>query len=860
MSEEKTTEKPRQQIIPASITSEMEKAYLDYAMSVIVARALPDVRDGLKPVHRRIIYAMKEQGITSTARFQKSAAVVGEVLKKYHPHGDAALYEALVRMAQTFSLRYPLITGQGNFGSVDGDAPAAMRYTECRLSLISDELLSDIEKETVGFADNYSGTDKEPTVLPSILPNLLLNGGSGIAVGLATNIPSHNLGEVIDACLELIQKSKIGIKETKTMEVPTDYPFRYKRPEYHTVNFESRATIEDLMNFIKGPDFPTGGTIYDWSEIVNSYTTGRGSIVIRAKAKIEEEKGGKFTIIVTELPFQVNKAELVAKIADLARDKKIEGISDLRDESDRQGMRIVIELKRDSRPQQVLNNLYKHTEMQKAFHTNIVALVHGEPKLLNLKSILEEFISFRIEIVTKRTLFLLKKSREREHILEGLKIALDHLDAIIKTIRASNDGDEAKENLVKKFDLTPVQAQAILDMQLRRLAALERQKVEDELKETIKTIKGLEAILAEPQLVAGEVKKELAAVKERYGDERKTKVVKGKVGEMSDEDLIKDEEVLITLTESGYIKRLSIDTYKSQGRGGRGVIGANLKEGDIISELHAASTHDELLFFTNKGRVYNLRAWDIPEASRTAKGTAVVNVLNLLPEEKVAAIVPLGKSEEATKYLMMGTSGGTVKKTALTEFDNIRRSGIIAIKLDADDSLAWVKPTSGRDQAMLVTKNGQAVRFKESQIREMGRNAAGVRGIRLKKDDTVIAMDVINEESAKNKEAQVLTICAKGYGKRTRLSQFRLQNRGGSGIKTAKVTKKTGQIVSSKLVDQSTTDLILTSTQGQTIRMKISGISSVGRATQGVRVMKLEDNEVLAAASVLGEEVPTENK
>ena len=707
------------QTIPAAITTEMEKAYLDYAMSVIVSRALPDVRDGLKPVHRKIIFAMKEQGITAGSRYQKCAAVVGEVLKKYHPHGDIPVYEALVRMAQTFSLRYTLIDGQGNFGSVDGDSPAAMRYTECRLSQISNELLQDIEKETVEFVDNYSGTDKEPTILPAIIPNLLLNGGSGIAVGLATNIPTHNLGELIDATKELVARGKTKVKEVRQMEVPVDYPYRYKRPEFNVLEFESGATIEDLLQFIKGPDFPTGGTIYDWSEIVNSYATGRGSIVTRAKAKIEEEKGSKFSIIITELPYQVNKALLVAKIAELVRDKKIDGISDLRDESDRQGMRVVIELKRDARPQQILNNLYKHTEMQKAFHVNMVALVNGEPRLLTLKNILEEFVRHRLEIVTKRILYLLKRAREREHILEGLKIALDHLDEVIKTIRASRDADEAKENLIEKFDFTAVQAQAILDMQLRRLAALERHKVEEELKETVKMIKGYEAILAEPKLILKEIDTELSLIKSKYADERKTKVIKGKVGEMSDEDLIKEETVLLSLTESGYIKRLPIDTYRSQGRGGRGVSGGNLKEGDAVHEMHAVSTHDELLFFTNKGRVYKIRAWDIPEASRIAKGSAVVNILNLMADEKISAIVPLPKSEQVIKSLFMATINGTVKKTLLSEFDNIRKTGIIAIKLDAGDNLAWVKPTFGKDQVMLVTKSGQSIRFVEGQIREM---------------------------------------------------------------------------------------------------------------------------------------------
>lgn len=856
---EKTDTQP--QIINAPIAAEMEKAYLDYAMSVIVARALPDVRDGLKPVHRRIIFAMKEQGIGAGSRFQKCAAVVGEVLKKYHPHGDAAVYDSLVRMAQTFSLRYTLVSGQGNFGSVDGDSPAAMRYTECRLSHLAEELLLDIDKETVDFVPNYSGTDTEPSLLPSAVPNLLLNGASGIAVGLATSIPTHNLTEVVEAVIHTIEKGKPQVKEKKPVNLPPDYPYSYTLPPYPVTTFGSSVTIEELLGFIKGPDFPTGGIIYDLNEIRESYATGKGSIIIRARAKIEENKSGKFAIIVNELPYQVNKAELVAHIAQLSRDKKLEGISDLRDESDRQGLRVVVELKKDARPQQVLNNLYKHTELQKTFHVNTVALVNGEPKLLSLKNILEEFISHRQEIVIRRTFHLLKRAKEREHLLVGLKIALDHLDAVIETIKKSRDADDAKENLVRKFKLTPIQALAILDMQLRRLSGLERTKIEEEFKETVKLVKGYEALIADPQKILSTIREDLVRIKEKYSDERRTKVVKGGVGELSDEDLIKEEEVIITLTDSGYIKRLPIDTYKTQGRGGKGVIGSSLKEGDTILEMHTASTHDDLLFFTNKGRVYLLKAWDIPEASRTAKGTAVVNVINLLPEEKVNAIVPLRKDNDSIKHLFMATKNGTVKRTDLTEFDNIRKNGIIAIKLDAGDDLSWVKPTSGSDQIMVISELGKSIRFKEGQIRSMGRNAAGVRGIRLGKADTVQSVEVIESDQAKHdKGIQLLVICENGYGKRTKLNQYRIQNRGGSGIAAAKVTKKTGKIIASRIVDADITDIIVTSTLGQVIRFGLRDVSVLGRTTQGVRLMRLDENDSVSAMTILNEGNGEENK
>lgn len=836
--ENKPRKNQRAEVLPTSITAEMEKSYLDYAMSVIVSRALPDIRDGLKPVQRRIIFAMHESGLHPGARFAKCAAVVGETMKKYHPHGDLSIYDALVRMAQPFSLRYPLITSQGNFGSIDGDAPAAMRYTEARLSPIAKELLLDIDKETVEFADNYSGTDKEPTLLPSTIPNLLLNGASGIAVGMATNIPPHNLGEVIDALVFMIDRGQAKFaKEAKEENEET-------APQLH---FESTATVEDLTQFIKGPDFPTGGIIYDKSEIFASYASGRGSIVMRGKTKIEEIKKGKTAIIVSELPFQVNKALLVARIADLVRGKKIEGISDLRDESDRQGLRVVVELKKEARPQRLLNLLFKYTELQKSFHVNFVALVNKEPRLLTLKVALEEFVRHRQEVILRRIVYLLKKAKEKEHILLGLKIALDHLDAVIETIKRSKDAETAKINLVKKFKLTEIQAQAVLDMQLRRLAALERKKIEEELAETIKAIEEYRQILANPKKVLGLICSELLKTKEKYGDERATKVIQGRVGEFAEEDLIKKEEVLITITESGYIKRLPEATYRIQGRGGKGVIGASLKEGDVIWDIYPGSTHDDLLFFTNKGKVYSLKAWDIPEAGRKAKGTAIVNLLDIEQGEKILTVVPLEKESKA-KFLFMTTTGGIVKKTEIGAFENIRRTGIIAIRLKKDDELAWVKPTAGEDEVILIADKGNAIRFLEKDVRPMGRPAAGVRGIRLSKDARVVGMDIISTNQAKGKRSLALLVASEnGYGKKTKLSQYRRQNRGGAGILTAKINQRTGKLVASRIVNEEITDVLLTSTEGQVIRLPLKDISTLKRSTQGVRLMRLTKGDTVAA-------------
>ncbi len=827
-----------QNIKSVSITNEMEKSYLDYAMSVIVARALPDARDGLKPVQRRIIYAMHEQGIQASSRYVKCAAVVGEVLKKYHPHGDLAVYDALVRMAQDFSLRYPLVDGQGNFGSIDGDSPAAMRYTECRLAKISEEVLTDIDKETVDFIPNYSGDHYEPVLLPTVLPVLLLNGASGIAVGMATNIPPHNLSEVVAALLHMIANPEKEVLEKASGGAEMD---GWALPP----EFESTTNIEELTTFIKGPDFPTGGKIFNHQDILQSYVTGKGGIVMRGVATIEEVKEDRFHIIITELPYQVNKALLVAKIAQLVKDKKIEGISDLRDESDRHGLRVVVEMKKDARPQQVLNLLFKHTELQKSFNTNFVALVDNEPRTMTLKMILEEFVRHRQRVIFRRALYLLKRAKEREHILQGLKIALDHLDEVIKTIRESADSDVARTNLMSKFGLTEIQATAILDMQLRRLAALERQKIEDELAEIIKTIASLEEVLASPVKILEKVKEGLLAVKEKYGDARRTKVYKQGVGEWSDEELIKEERVIISITKSGYIKRLPSTTYHTQGRGGKGVTGSNLKEEDELSQLLSCSTHDDLYFFTNRGKIYTLKAWDVPEASRTAKGTAIINLINLEAGETIATLLTLSK-ETGAKYLIMATKEGTVKKTPLSEFENIRRNGILAIKISSQDELEWVKPTTGENEVILTTASGKAIRFKESDTRPMGRGAGGVRGIRLGVGDSVVGMDLIEKDS----KADLLVITEGGLGKKTKLSEYRLQNRGGSGIITAKITAKKGGLVAAKVVDNQSGDILLTSALGQVIRLPAKDISRHGRSTQGVTLMRLKAGDSVAAMTV----------
>lgn len=799
------------QIEQRQIVDEMKESYLNYAMSVIVTRALPDVRDGLKPVHRRILYAMWDIGLKHNIKFRKSAAVVGEVMAKYHPHGDSAIYDSMVRMAQDFSLRYPLVDGQGNFGSMDGDNPAAMRYTEARLSAICEELLLDIDKDTVEFRPNYDGTKKEPTVLPAKLPNLLLFGSIGIAVGMATIIPPHNLGEIIDATKHLLNN-----------------------PD---------STMDDLMNFVKGPDFPTGGIIYDINEIKRAYATGKGSIVIRSKTDIVEVKGGRYDIIVSEIPYLVNKSTVLEKIADLVKDKKLDGIKDLRDESNRDGVRVVIELKKEAYPQKVLNALFKMTQLQETFHVNMVALVNSiQPQLMTLKGILAEYIKHREIVITRRTEFDLNKAKERAHILEGLKIALDNIDAVIKTIRASKDKDVAKEELMKKFKLSDKQAVAILEMRLQNLANLERLKIEDELKEKLNLIKELESILASKKRLHKIIHEELDFIKEKYNDSRRTKVIKNAIGKFSTEDLIPDEPALVMVTGAGYIKRVPPDTFKTQSRGGKGVIGVTTKAEDIIEHLFSTTTHCELLFFTTRGRVFRLKAYDVPVASRTSKGQAIVNFLELAPNENVSAILPMDDLGDF-KYLAMVTTKGTIKKVDIKEFDNVRRSGLIAIKLNKDDSLSWIRPTSGKDDIILITCDGQAIRTEEKNIRAMGRIAAGVRGIRLHQGDSIVGMDVILKDEKEDAHTELLIVMSHGYGKRTQIKNYKTQGRGGSGIKTAHITDKTGKIVYAKIVNSKAMadeDILVMSEQGQVIRLPFKSVSLIGRDTQGVRVMRFK--------------------
>ena len=806
---------------PAPIVEEMQKSYLDYAMSVIVSRALPDVRDGLKPVQRRIIYAMHEQGLHHTSRYQKSAAVVGEVMKNLHPHGDAPIYEAMVRMAQNFSMRYMLVDGQGNYGSIDGDSPAAMRYTEAKLSAIADELLRDINKNTVNFIDNYSGTTQEPVLLPSVIPNLLLNGASGIAVGMATQIPPHNLGEVCDALVYMIG-----------------------HPD---------ATVEDLLQFIKGPDFPTGASIYDQTEIIAAYATGKGRIVMRAKAEIDETPQGKMQIIVSELPYQVNKATLIARIADLVKDKKLEGIADLRDESDRKQMvRIVFDLKRDAKPQALLNNLYKHTYMQSVFNVNLVALSDGVPHLLTLKRILEEFIHHRQTVVRKRSEFELAEAKAREHILEGLKIAVDNIDAVIETIKKSKDAEAARNNLMDKFKFSELQAVAILDMQLRRLAALERQKIEDELAMVRETIAYLEDLLAHPEKVLKVIKDELTKIKEKYGDDRKTRVYKQKVGEFSEEDLVPNEVTIATITEGGYVKRQAPMSFRTQARGGKGVMGISTKETDAVSHIFYTQTHDSILFFTDKGRVFQIKVWEIPETQRAAKGQAVVNLINVEQGEKVTAVLTTRQKGESAKYFFMCTCKGTVKKTALTEYANIRKNGLVAIKLDPGDELGWVAATSGKDDLIIVARSGKSIRFSESQVKPTHRDTSGVRGIRLGKDDEVVSLSLVA-----NNEDKLLVIMENGLGKKTPFSGWNRQGRGGQGVKAAQVTAKTGLIVTAQAINETMDTLVLTSTKGQLIKMNLEEVPTLQRQTQGVILMRVRPGEKVAAATVVASKEKT---
>lgn len=853
------------------ITSELSKSYLDYAMSVIVARALPDVRDGLKPVHRRILYAMHLMGLhfvgSSTT---KSAKVVGEVLGKYHPHGDMAVYDAMVRLAQTFSMRYPLVHGQGNFGSVDGDPPAAMRYTEVKLAKIADTMLMDIEKETVDFTDNFDATLKEPVFLPAVLPNLLLMGSEGIAVGMATKIPPHNLNELVDAIAAMIKKGRV-VTETKAQEEQTDFVIKKinlvasgeakalteEEVNPTAVSFESDIDIDELTNIIPGPDFPTGGAIYDANGLKELYATGRGKIVVRGIAEIVEGAKGKQQIIISELPYQVNKSELVAKIAELVKDKKVVGIADLRDESDKDGMRVAIDLKRDAKPKSVLNNIFKHTRLQSSFPANFVALVDGTPHTLNLKTILSEYVKHRQRVVIRRTIFELTEAKKRAHILEGLKIALDNLDAVIKTIRESKTQEDAKVNLIARFKLSEIQATAILDMQLRRLAALERDKIEKEYQEIKKLIDQLIAILKDPQQVLNIIVKELGELKEKYGDERRTKIYKNPLGEISEEDLVAKEETLITVTKTGYVKRLSATSYRAQRRGGKGVIGMTTKEEDEIEHLISATTHDNILFFTNKGRVFGIKAWEIPESSRQAKGQALVNLLNLDQGEEIKSIVPLTK-ELGIKNLVMATKNGLIKKTDIGEFENLRSSGLIAIKLRSDDMLISVHPTTGDDHIILLTHNAKSIRFPESNARPMGRATTGVTGIKMDAGDELIGMEIFpakeNIPSDKRKKyyRDILTIAEHGLGKRTPVNLFPIQKRSGKGVKAAVVSDKTGNLKTAAMVTQNHDQVIITSKMGQVIKLPLKNIPQLGRATQGVILMRFADKgDSVAAAAVL---------
>ena len=802
------------------LVEEMSRSYLDYAMSVIVARALPDVRDGMKPVHRRILYAMWSIGLRASGKFRKSATVVGEVLGKYHPHGDTAVYDAMARMAQDFSLRYMLVKGQGNYGSIDGDRPAAMRYTEAKLSSIAEEMLYDIDKDTIDFIPNFDGSQKEPKVLPSKLPQLLMNGTMGIAVGMATNIPPHNLTELLEAIEHLIEN-----------------------PE---------ATVEELMEYVKGPDFPTGGIIYNQKDILQAYATGKGGIVMRGVADIEETKSG-FQIIISEIPYQVNKAVLVERIADLVREKKVDGIKNLRDESDKEGIRVVIELKKEAYPKKVLNALYKHTQLQETFHVNMLALVDGiQPKILTLKMILEEYIKHRREVVRRRTTFELNKAKERAHILEGLMIALKNIDDVIATIKASKDKEVAKASLMKKFKLSERQAVAILEMRLQSLANLEQKKIEDELKEKKGIIKNLETILSSDKNILQVVKEETEALKDKFGDARRTKVVANGVKDFNMEDLVPNEETVVLMTRDGYIKRIEPDTFKVQARGGKGVIGLTTKEEDMVEFMFTTFTHSDILFFTTKGRVFQMKAYEIPQTSRVAKGTPIVNFLQLTSDEKVSSILPLDKMF-GSKFLFFATEKGLVKKVELTAFSNVRRSGLIAIKLKEDDRLIWVKPSSGSDHIQLVTANGQAIRFKETDVRDMGRNAAGVTGIRIKSGDRVIGMGVAKTDKEKVRKYQILTIMANGYGKRTDFGLYKVQGRGGSGIKTAKITDKTGELTNGFLLNGITMeerDLVIISEKGQVIRLPYNSVNVLGRDTQGVRIMRFKDpNDKVASVT-----------
>lgn len=807
-------------MIQHEIHDEMKKSYIDYAMSVIVGRALPDVRDGLKPVHRRILYGMSQLGVTPDKPFKKSARIVGEVMGKYHPHGDRSIYDAMVRMAQDFSIRYMLVDGHGNFGSVDGDGAAAMRYTEARMTPFALQMLRDIEKETVDFMPNFDEEEQEPVVLPSRFPNLLVNGSNGIAVGMATSIPPHNLRDVIDATILLIDKED--------------------------------ATVDDLIKIVKAPDFPTGAHILGRQGARQAYKTGTGKVQVRAKCEIEETKGGKYQIIVSEIPYQVNKSRLIEKIAELVKEKRVDGISAIRDESNRKGMRIVIELKRDANPQITLNRLYKHTQLQFSYSMIMLALVDGEPKILNLYEILSEYLNFQKEIITRRTQFDLKKAEARAHILEGYRIALDNIDEIIKIIRASYN--DAKEKLIERFGFSDIQAQAILDMRLARLQGLEREKIEKEYAELMEKIAYFKAILSDETLLMGVIKEELQEIREKYGDNRRSKIVAAE-DEFDDEDLIEEESVAVTLTHLGYIKRVPADTYKAQRRGGKGITGITTRENDFVKDLIMTSTHDYLLFFTDTGKVHKLKAYEIPEASRTAKGTPAVNLLNLMQKERITAIIPVSQFDDEN-YLIMVTKNGTIKKTALSQFDTNRKNGLIAINLKDDDSLIGVRETCGDDNIILVTRKGKCISFSEKDVRSMGRIAAGVRGIKLDKSDTVVDMDILVDDK------EILVVTQNGYGKRTPVKDYTIQARGGKGVLTYNKSKfsKTGELIGAKVVDEDD-EILLINSDGIIIRIRAEEVSKLSRSTQGVKIMRVDDDaNIVAMAKVIREEEADQEK
>lgn len=814
------SEQERSGVKGVNITEEIETSFLDYAMSVIVSRALPDVRDGLKPVHRRILYGMQELGNTADKPYKKSARIVGDVMGKYHPHGDSSIYDAMVRMAQDFSYRYMLVDGHGNFGSVDGDGAAAMRYTESRMSRIAMEMLRDINKDTIDYTDNYDGSEKEPIVLPSRYPNLLVNGAAGIAVGMATNIPPHQLGETIDAVIALSENPAI--------------------------------TTEELMEIIPGPDFPTGGLILGRSGIRRAYETGRGSIIIRAKVEIEQKSNGKETILIHELPYQVNKAKLIEKIAELVRDKKVDGITNLRDESDRRGMRVVIEVRKDSNANVVLNNLYKQTAMQSSFGINMLSLVNGQPKVMGLKEMLHHYLEHQKVIIRRRTEFDLRKAEDRAHILEGLRIALDHIDEIIAIIRGSRSGEEAKPQLMERFNLSERQAQAILDMRLVRLSGLEREKIEAEYQELQVLIAELKAILADEAKIVDIIRTEILELKERFNDKRRTEITSGGIEMIEDEDLIPVENSVVTLTHNGYIKRLAANTYRSQKRGGRGVQGMGTNEDDFVEHLMNTSTHDTILFFTSKGKVFRAKGYEIPEFGRTAKGLPIVNLLNIEKGEKVTAMIRVGSFDDEEAYFIFTTKTGITKRTPISQFANIRTNGLIAISLREDDDLISVRLTNGDKQVIIGTRDGMLVRFQEDDIRSMGRTAGGVRGIKLRDGDEVVGMEIIEPGQ------EILVVTEKGYGKRTSEEEYRLQSRGGVGLKTMQITDKNGPMVAVKTVDGSE-DLMLITINGMLIRMDVNDISLIGRSTQGVRLIRLGDDELVATvAKVEKEDEPNE--